>query len=171
MAIGMGTIFLVSAVSTWTYATKSWKEQSARGELRYDLQKSLERIKEDVRLSDGGKILFYPSSGSSSYTAISMPREYPNDYGLYDYSSGITWEDTVIYHINNNELHRTVVPYNSSSSARQTQLDSAATSGAVSGGTTTTLFSADEAALTMTPTSPTVDGYAASVARSETLTQ
>lgn len=162
VAVGMSSIFLVSAMSTWTYTTKIWKEESVRSELRYGVEKSLEKMKEDIRLSDGGKISFYPVGGAS-YTAIGMPREYVNSNGLYDISSGITWADTVIYHVHDNALLRTQVAYNANAAARQAQVDEAATTGSVSDGTTRTLFSADTVAMDLVPSSPEFDGYASSL--------
>jgi prepilin-type N-terminal cleavage/methylation domain-containing protein len=169
VAVGMGTIFLVSAISTWIYSTKTWKSEGVRSELRYNLEKSLEKMKEDIRLSDGGKIMFYPTGGAT-YDAVSIPREYVNSSGLYDISSGITWQDTVIYHVYNNELRRTAVAYNASSSTRQTQVDEAATTGGVSGGTTESMFSADAVTMGLTPTSPEFDGYSSSLQKSSNTT-
>lgn len=168
LAAAMGAIFLVSAVSTWTYSTKTWKEESVRSELRYNVEKSLEEIKNDLRLTDGSKILFYPA-GDTTYTAVSLPREYVNVNGLYDISGGITWSETVIYHVYENELLRTLVDYNSSAATRQAQLDEAATTGTVTGGETSVMFSADSAAVTLTPTNPEYDGYASSLEESSSI--
>ncbi len=166
MAIGMGTIFLVSAISTLVYQTKVWKSEGLRSELRYNMEKSLQKINNDFRLSDGGKILFYPT-GSSSYTAVSLPREYANpNTGLYDFSTAISWQDTVAYYVYNNELRRSTIAYNSSSATRQTQLNSLASTGTLNGATTVKMFGADAVSIALTPTAPTFDGYASSLTKS-----
>ena len=77
MAVGLGTMFLASVISLWVFSTKNWKSQGIKTELRFNIQEAMEKIKEDARLADGGKILFYPST-STSYTAISIPAATPN---------------------------------------------------------------------------------------------
>ncbi len=171
VALGLGGAFLMSVISAWTYSTKIWKEESVRSTLRVQIESAMERVKEDTRLSDGNGILFYPTN-TTPYTGISLPRATRNGNGFYTMSSGqIAWDSTIIYHIFVNgsltEFRRTVLPtYNSSSATRQTQLDTAVTTGTVSGGTTRTLFKAEDITLEIVPQSPTFDGYAASVSRS-----
>ncbi len=166
LAVSIGITFLASSLSAWYYTTKNWKEENYRSELRYNIEKSMEKIKEDIRLSNGNGILFYPSS-SSSFTAISIPRANANASGFYTFSSSsISWNDTVVYHIYNNELRRSVFPYNSASATRQSQLDAIAASGTHASATTKELFSSETVSFSITPSSPTFDGYSSSIDQS-----
>ncbi len=168
MAVGLGTMFLASVISLWVFSTKNWKSQGIKTELRFNIQEAMEKIKEDARLADGGKILFYPST-STSYTAISIPAATPNSStGLLSVSnSSITWDKTIIYHVYQNELRRTVYnSFNTTTATRQTQLNTVAAAGSGVGATTKTLFSADNVTLTINPTSQTFDGYSASLDKS-----
>jgi type II secretory pathway pseudopilin PulG len=165
-ALGLGVTFLTVVMAGWYYSTKSWKRESLKSELRYGIEKSLEKLKEDIRLSDANQILFYPA-GSAAYTAVSMPRANTDSNGFYTFSSNIiSWNQTVVYHVYDNELRRSVYTYNSSSTARQAQLNAIAVAGTDFGAETTTLFNADTLSLSITPTSPTFDGYGSSLALS-----
>lgn len=166
MALGVGLTFLATVISLWVFSGKNWKVQSAKTEIRFDIQEAMEKIKRDAGLSDGGKILFYPS-GETSYTAISIPAATPNGSGFLTFSgSTISWDKTIIYHVYENELRRTVIDsFNSTTATRQTQLDNVAASGEDANGTTTTLFSADSATFEITPSSASFDGYSATLSR------
>lgn len=172
IALAISGAFLLTVISAWTFSTKIWKEESVRSNLRVNIEQTMERVKEDVRLSDGNKILFYPST-ATSYTAFSLPRATPNVSGFLTLSSGsISWDRTVIYHVYNNsgvyELRRTTLPtFNSSVATRQANLDTAATTGTVSGGTTRTIFKAGSGTtFEIVPSNATFDGYSASTNRS-----
>ncbi len=166
LALSLGVMFLASSLSAWYFTTKNWKEESHKSALRFSIEKSMERIKEDIRLSDGNGILFYPT-GSSTYTAISIPKATVNGSGFYTFgSTSITWNNTIVYHIYNNRLYRSVFAYNSSASTRQTQLDAIATAGTHASATTTELYSSDASTLEISPTSPTFDGYNATLTQS-----
>jgi len=172
IALAVSGAFLLTVISAWTFSTKTWKEESVRSNLRVDIEQTMERVKEDVRLSDGNKILFYPST-ASSYTAFSLPRATPNASGYLTLSSGsISWDRTVIYHVYNNagvyELRRTTIPtFSSSTTTRQANLDTAATTGTVTGGTTRTIFKAGSGTtFEIVPSNATFDGYSASTTRS-----
>jgi len=175
LAFSLGGIFLATIVASWYFSSTVWKEESVRGKLRYDVERSMERIKNDIRLTDGNSILFYPA-GESTYTAISFPTTTLNGSGFLTFSSNaIDWDKTVVYHVyqvnGKYELRKTAFnSFNDSSSARQTQLNSVVTNGQDTqglGGVTTTIFKADSVSLAMVPSSPTFDGYDASVIRSE----
>ncbi len=166
LALSLGVMFLASSLSAWYFTTKNWKEESHKSALRFSIEKSMEKIKEDLRLSDGNGILFYPT-GSSTYTAISVPRASVNGSGFYTFgSTSIAWDNTVVYHIHNNKLYRSVFAYNSTAATRQTQLDSIAAAGTHASATTTELFSSDASTLEISPTSPTFDGYNATLTHS-----
>ncbi len=161
-AVAVGVLFLAAVVSIWFYSTKSWKVQSVKTEIRFDIQDAMEKIKRDVQLADGGKILFYPSD-ASSYTAISIPGATPDGDGLFSFDDegNISWDKTIIYHLYENELRRTVIDsFNATEATRQEQLDDVVDAG--EGGDdseTTTLFAADTTTLAISPTNPTFDGY------------
>ena len=173
IALGIGLAFLASVLSAWFFTTNTWKQASLRSQLRYDIERTLEKIKADARLSDQNAMLFYPAaSASSTYTAVSMP--YPAEdsgaTGFLKLSSGaIDWNNgkTIVYSIFNNsgtqEMRRTVFnSFNASTSARQTQLDTVATTGTDTGGSTQVLFRADTIAFQVTATDSTYDGYTSS---------
>ena len=175
IALGIGAIFLTSVLATWYATTKAWNDEGQLFEVRINIEKAMERIKSDVRLSTDTNILFYPA-GSTSYTAISIPRSTPStSTGLLTMSSGaIVWDKTVIYHVytpsgQSSELRRTVInSYDSNSTTRQTQLNTVVTGGTYNTGTytTTTLFKADTVSLTIEPPVPTFDGYSSTTTRS-----
>src|SRR3989338_781174 len=100
ISLGIGTVFLTTVYSTWIFSTRSWKEENVNSELRYAIETVMEKIKEDVRLSDGNEILFYPSGGST-YSAISLPRAMVDNVGFLgvDAETGIAWDKTIIYHV------------------------------------------------------------------------
>lgn len=165
---------MTSVLAAWQFSTKTWKEENVQSLLRVSIEQAMEKIKEDLRLSDTNKILFYPSSGSP-YSAISIPRATPDANGFLSMSGGnILYDKTVVYYtfLNNGkyELRRTVYnSFNASASARQTELNTLVTTGAPSsatGVTTRLIFSNDTAALEILSPNPTFDGYSAGVSRS-----
>lgn len=171
ISLAMGTVFLTTVVSAWTFSSAVWKQESIRSELRYDIEKTMEEIKETARVSDGNNILFYPST-AATYTAISFPHATANASGFYTIGTGITWDQTIVYAIYDNsgvkELRKTVFnSYTANNATRQTELDSVATTGSGPQGTTTTrLFAADSVNMVITPINPTFDAYNATTALS-----
>lgn len=179
IALAIGMAFLTSVLIAWFFSTKIWKEENIRSQLRYGIERSMEKIKADTRLSDQNSMLFYPAtSASSSYTAISLatPKADPSATGFLTLSSGaIDWSqgETIVYSVYNNsvtgkqEFRRTIFnSFNTSSTARQTQLNNVATTGTDTGGVTTALFSADSTVFQATAADSTFDGYASSAQRS-----
>ena len=172
MAVMLSAMFLTSVMGAWFFSSKTFQQENVKGQLRYDLQKAMEWLKEDIRLTNGSNILFYPAD-SASYTAISIPKATPNASGLYTLSSDlISWDSTVIYHLYTNgdsvELRRTVFDsYLSSSAARQSELDAVVAAGGSDSATTRVMASADDISFDITPTSPSFDGYASSLSLSE----
>ena len=174
ISMAVGGVFLTSVLTAWQFSTTVWKQENVQSLLRVSIEQAMEKIKEDLRLSDTNKILFYPSSGSP-YSAISIPRATPSAAGFLTMSGGnIAWDKTVVYYTFLNgskyELRRTVYSFfNSNTTAAQTELNTLVTTGAPSGGysaTTRVLFSNDTAAFEIVSSNPTFDGYAASVSRS-----
>ena len=169
IALAIGGVFLTSVLSTWFYSTKSWKQESVKSKLRYDIEKAMEKLKEDIRLSDGNGILFYPST-ASNYTAVSLPTATPDSSGFLtvDENTGIVWDKTIIYHVYDSsgikELRRTTIDsFNTSASARQSQLNQVVEDGSYdSNAATTPLIQAEDVILSISPTSTTFDGYAPS---------
>lgn len=167
ISAGISSLFLASVMSAWYFSGRTFQDERARYQMRYESGKVLERIKDDVRLSDGNNILFYPASGTE-FTAISIPGATANNAGFLTLTnSGITWDHTIIYHLADDgnggtELRRVRIPsYAASNSTRQAQLDSIVGGGVVAGSTVTTLIRSDDVTLRFTPTSPTFDGYSA----------
>jgi len=174
ISLAVGGVFLTSVIAAWQFSTRTWKQESVQTGLRVSIEQSMEKIKEDIRLSDSNKILFYPASGAP-YTAISIPRATPDTSGFLALSGGnIAWDKTVVYSTFSNngkmELRRTVYnSFNSNPASRQTELSTVVTTGAPSGGsnaTTRVLFKNDTASLEIVSPNPTFDGYAASISRS-----
>ncbi|MBI3252141.1 MAG: hypothetical protein HYZ52_02320 [Candidatus Omnitrophica bacterium] len=176
IALGVGAVFLSSVVSTWYFASDRWRAENTRFDLRMDIEKAMERIKNDVRLSDANGILYYPQN-ASSYTAISLPHATPDANGYLTFSNNlISWNQTIIYYVYNNngryELRRRVTAsFNSNQSARQTELDTLALNGPLGlpqevGTTDTVLVSAGNLALDIVPQAATFDGYDPAVTRS-----
>lgn len=164
IALTIGAIFLGSVVSTWYASSKVWNQERVRHEMRLNIEKAMERLKSDLRLTTADGILYYPSTASTK-TAISIPRATPNSStGLLSMSGGsIAWDKTIVYHLytsgSTTQFCRTVFSYNSNTSTRQAQLDGIAVAGTYSGGATTTLFTVGSASFEITPESPTFDGY------------
>ncbi len=172
MGLALSATFLSAVMGAWYFSTKAFHEQNLKSQLRYNLSNAMEWLKEDVRLTNGSNILFYPT-GESIYTSMSMPKATPDANGLYALSNSlISWDKTVIYHLYNNsgtmELRRTVFnSYLSSTAARQAQLDSVVATGGNASASTRVLAQGDDITLGITPTSPTFDGYSSSLALSE----
>ncbi len=171
IAVGLGASFLTAVMTTWFFSANIWNEENVKGRLRYNLEKGIERLKNEVRLSDGNSILFYPQP-ASTYTAISFPATTPDVDGFVTFSNNaISWNKTVIYHVYQNngkaELRKTVFgSFNSNTATRQTQLNNVVQNGNDQSGTTTTLFEADNISFDIVPSNPTFDGYNASTVRS-----
>ena len=170
ISLSLGGVFLASVISAWFFSTKTWKEENVRSTLRIGIEQAMERIKEDVRLTDYNGVLYYPSA-ASAYSAISLPHATPNANGTLTFSSNqISWDKTIIYHVYDNggtvELRRTLINGFADAATRQTDLDTVAVSGTLAGAQTRTIFKVTSATLEIVAQNPTFDGYNASVARS-----
>lgn len=172
IALTIGMVFLASVLSTFYFTSQSWRQENKRFDQRMNVEKAMERIKTDVRLSNANGILYYPSN-ASTYTAISLPHATPDANGYLSFSSNlISWDSTICYHTytsgGTTELRRTVFnSYSSSSATRQSQLNTLAVNGTYAGATTETLFKTTDTALEITPQTATFDGYGASTSRSD----
>ena len=176
ISLGIGAIFLLAVINTWIQTSSVWNQQHVQSRLRYQIEKAMERIKHDIRLSDGNGILFYPDN-ASTHTAILLPHAAPDANGFLAFSGdAIVWDQTIVYHLiasgGKTELRRTVFDsFQADPAVRQAQLDDTVLNGDGSAGpgnaTTTALFSADSSELAITPQYPTFDGYGTALARSE----
>jgi len=102
VASSVAVLVLVGAMAGLVHALQLWRAAGIRAELHLDLEKSMERMQDDLRLSSVGIGLmsFYPADGSA-YSAISFPLSRPGTNGLLqrDVGGNIVWDTTVIYHV------------------------------------------------------------------------
>lgn len=95
-------LVLGGAMAGMVNAMRAWRAAGIRAELHMDLEKSMERMRYDLRLSSVGigLMAFYPSD-AAEYTAISFPLSTPDANGLLprDAAGNIIWDTTVIYHV------------------------------------------------------------------------
>ena len=168
LSLTIGVVFLSSVLGAWYYSTLAWKQESTQSGLRFNLQSAMEMIKTDVRLSDANKTLYYPAGLGGPYSAISIPATTRDANGFFTMSSGtISWTKTIIYHVYTDngaqELRRTVYnSFNSSDTARQSQINNVVANGGDTGNaTTTTIGKADTIAFEVNSSTPVFDGYSA----------
>ncbi|MBF0253464.1 MAG: hypothetical protein HQL29_06595, partial [Candidatus Omnitrophica bacterium] len=110
------TVFILAAIiSTWLFAYKNWDKESGRTIMRVEVNKSIEIMKSDMRLSSLTYMSFYPAN-STNYTAISLPVAEADANGMLSLNDAgeIEWDETVIYHLyddlsGNKILRRTVI--------------------------------------------------------------
>src|SRR3989344_3735287 len=99
LAFALGGVFLATIAAAWYFSSTVWKEESMRGKLRYDVERSMEKMKNELRLTDGNNTLFYPVGGST-YTAVSFPPSTLDANGFMAFSgNAISWSKTIIYHV------------------------------------------------------------------------
>ncbi|MBN1353900.1 MAG: hypothetical protein JW994_04455 [Candidatus Omnitrophica bacterium] len=139
IAFGIGIILVGVFLSLWYFAYRNWTVERVRSRLRINLETTMERLKEEVRLSSATYMSGYPS-GATTYTAISFPAATQDASGFYTLDSGfINWDKSVIYHLydnpstGNKELRRTEFTNNHDilivSTQREAQLASVAVAG------------------------------------------
>ena len=142
------TLVMGGALATFIYGLRTWRAETIVSELHQDLEKAMEHIRYDLRLSSAGVGLmsFYPTN-AAEYTAISFPLSTPGNDGMLrrnlDTNSPnygqIVWDQTVIYHVRPgtpDELLRTVFTPRDSNAAPHdfyTQLRQVALSSNVAG--------------------------------------
>jgi len=101
IAVTILTLVFAMVMSGSIYALKEGYIQGTQAELDLDAQKTIERLKYDMRLSSLDEMYFYPT-GAGPYKAVSFPvaRDSDGD-GLFetDADGKLIWNETVIYHI------------------------------------------------------------------------
>ncbi|MDD5680062.1 MAG: hypothetical protein PHI59_02345, partial [Candidatus Omnitrophica bacterium] len=157
VAASISIIVIGAAFALWLMTQGAWVNERVKSSLLQDLQISLERIKREMQLSDGGKIVFH-TAGDGTYNAVSFPLALDDgrsntgysaiqngdgfiepDSSTLDPTTGVSkifWDQTIIYHIYQNgstyELRRTLFyPRDNSltTAQRQQQIDKVVTLG------------------------------------------
>lgn len=104
-------------LSLWLYSHTRWSEQNKVTNMRSGLSRSLETVRDDLRLSTSNmknKMRFYPE-GPGPYSAITFPVISRHESGFLDLDAEdkIIPERTVVYHLYEEEgsssLRRTVI--------------------------------------------------------------
>lgn len=109
------TVAVTMAVRSYIYLIRQWRQREIQETLDIQIQKSMERLKNDLRLSGLEEMVFYPA-GNGPYTAVSMAMardDNPVD-GIVevDANNNIIWDYTIIYHVwpgEPNAFRRTVI--------------------------------------------------------------
>jgi len=134
-------IAMVIAVTGLSYVLRGERLNSVQNELDIDVRTTMERLRNDLRLSSLEYIFVWPQ-GVSTNTAISFPKARDDDGdGLIelDANGKIIWDVTLIYHVWNsspNELRLTTFDTRDNSlndAQRQDQLESVVLNGTGAG--------------------------------------
>jgi len=90
---------IAAILAVWVFSYKSWVVENQRTQLRVDLMKTLETVRNDIRLSSLTYISLYPAGGEP-FSAISLPVAELDANGFFDLNANdeIVWDKTVIYH-------------------------------------------------------------------------
>jgi hypothetical protein len=99
IALSIAAVAVAAATGGWIHVLRIDYKNSTQIELDLDVRKSIERLKQDLRLSSLNRIYYYPP-GPGPYTAVSFP-VITNRTGLVTMApdgSNIQWGATVIYH-------------------------------------------------------------------------
>jgi len=139
--ITVATVILVVAVSMglagFSYFLRGTGMRQAQNDLDIDVQKAMERLNRDIRLSSLEEMYFYPE-GAGPYTGISFPmaRDDDGDGAVdLDEDGHIIWDKTLVYHVWDTEPNQlrltTFDPRDNtlSEAERQEQLDSVVENG------------------------------------------
>jgi hypothetical protein len=149
------TIMIIAfglAFGGFLYALKRSTSGDVQNELDIDVQRSMERLKYDLRLSSLDKIFYYPV-GPGPYQAISFPLARDDDGdGLVelDADGNIIWDKTLVYHIWPSSPHQLRVTTfdprdnNLTDAQRQAQLEAV-----VSQGTGAATYNGDNSSYTV----------------------
>jgi type II secretory pathway pseudopilin PulG len=142
VALAIMSVVLAMAVYGFTTVLAGQRANAAQNELDMDVRTAIERLRNELRLSDLKQVLFAPA-GYGPYTAVSFPLAVDaNGDGLIDMDAGgsnIVWSKTVIYHVwasTPNQLRRTEFAnrYAGATVAeRQQQLEQVVSTGGSSG--------------------------------------
>lgn len=159
-------LIMTTVASAWIFAHKTFTGERHHTDLRIDMLKAVETMKNDTRLSSGTYMTFYPNVGGD-YTAMSMPLADTDANGFLTLNSYgmIVWDKTVVYHVARSAgktiLRRTVIDsWNSSYTEqdRYNQLEDVI-GGTISGDSSRDLIKDYLDVFTITPASATIDFY------------
>ena len=102
VAMSLMIMVVVAAVNGWQYVVRGERLNSVQNELDIDVRNTMERLRNDLRLSSMDHIFVYPQ-GVGTNTAISFPKARPDpNTGLVALNTNtglIEWDLTVIYHV------------------------------------------------------------------------
>jgi hypothetical protein len=104
MLIGVMIVTIMLAMASVGYVrlVRGEHRSSAQAMLDMDVRKSIEMLRENLRLTSVDRIVLYPA-GAGPYTAISFPAASDNNGdGMIDLAPGgtnIIWDQTIIYHV------------------------------------------------------------------------
>lgn len=136
-ALGIFILVLVMALNSWMYIVRMERVNSVQNELDIQVRTTMERLRQDLRLSSLDHIFVYPQ-GSPTNSAISFPKARDdNGDGLIelDANGKIIWDVTLVYHVwqaTPNELRLTTFDPRDNSltdAQRQSQLESVVLNG------------------------------------------
>jgi type II secretory pathway pseudopilin PulG len=136
-AIAILLLVLVTAMNSLMYVVRMERINSVQNELDIQVRTTMERLRQDLRLSSMDYIFVYPQ-GSPTNSAISFPKARDDDGdGLIelDTDGKIIWDITLVYHVWNatpNELRLTTFDPRDNTltdAQRQSQLESVVVNG------------------------------------------
>ena len=172
-------IGMALAMTALAYFYRGLSQAEVQNELDIDVQKAMERVKYDIRLSSLDQMLFYPP-GPGPYTAVSFPiASDTNGDGAIEINPAtgkIIWTKTMIYHVWTAEPSQlrltTFQPRDNSltTTQLQAQLNSVVTTGngnatRGSANTKTDVVFSNLFNWSITPRASIYDGYAAVASR------
>ncbi len=101
ISVAIGSILVGVIFSMWYFAYRNWSREQMRSGMRIDLEKTLEIIKSEVRISSATCTSLYKPVGDTLYRAISFPMATPdaNGFFTFDATGYIEWDRSVIYHV------------------------------------------------------------------------
>lgn len=189
VASSIAILVVGGAFAVWFMTQNTWTNERTKSEILQKLQVTIERIKREIKISDGSRIFFHVTG--SAYDAISLPIALDDGRSNTGYNAAqegngfiepdssttdpvtgvakIYWDQTVIYHIyssSKDELRRTVFyPRDNTLTAaqRQAQIDTVVSSGDGDDFTnwqnTRTIFKAASISFEVAPKIREFDGY------------
>jgi len=99
LIIGFQAIAVVMGI--WYFAYKRWAIERIKSNLRVDLERAMEQMKQEIRLSSLTYASFYPSN-ATEYTAISFPQATPDDsqgfFTLDTANESVAWDKSIVYY-------------------------------------------------------------------------
>lgn len=180
VASSLLVIALSMAFGGFIYVLRAARESNEQDVLDVQVQKAMERLKYDLRLSSLTEMVYYPA-GAGPYTAISLPLARDDDGdGLVETNNlgRIDWDLTRVYHVHigsPDQLRMTTFDPRDNSltdTERQAQINAVVSTGGGGGtyngtnATTTTIFE-NLVDWDITPDSAIYDGYNSTPARDD----